>query len=670
MSPTNSIHQTWTSIHDWAMLRDTLAATPEARQLLNTYGTRAWKTLEHDLARHPYLQTRTTCTHSSINALWHRILTAARHDGHLSNKTYKDLQDLTGIPAGRLRDWHLGIKQPHLERTLTIHEAARHRWERHLPTETQPHLLDPSLVYTTFQHLLDDPTTHTPAPLTTALATLYHHKSDQRLLIAELKPYHKRGPQQLRTIAHSIQKHRSELERKLTERLQLANTHEELRLAIDHDVLYLWRKTTLPDHWLNTYHHELLYLTPHIKEQLLTTAQHHLNTNTQQLGQLLNQLTTHPRHRTYNPRAAPYELWSTKYNHYLHGDTLHLLLNTTNQPFNTITPHITHIGRISTTEHSGGIHNPRFPEGKELNELRARLIAIALSDCHINKTTHVLTYHEKDPKRIEYVRTLFRQLGETDYKTEELQGQRKRLTITAVVGRLLEHWGVPKGDKLLSPDFRLPQTIKQGTLEMRSAYLAEVVPEDGFFVERNGQMKFGIKRAHVLDAGPKTKLYRYKPMITHRHNQFIQKYGIERYEAIRDDKPRKRMEILKGRLDKLTSQAMTQKDEQIARELRRIIKNHPCELLEDEKNLIKSLGIQMTTIFKKIILHETNRVSAIWEIYTKSENDTYCWAIITPPSSGEKRKAALEWIKDYQKQKSLKSIDRKGKAKIGMERLL
>ncbi|MFX1566373.1 MAG: hypothetical protein ACFFCH_10320, partial [Promethearchaeota archaeon] len=299
-----------------------------------------------------------------------------------------------------------------------------------------------------------------------------------------------------------------------------------------------------------------------------------------------------------------------------------------------------------------------------------RLIAIALSDCHINKTTHVLTYHEKDAKRIEYVRTLFRKLGKTDYKTEELTGKRKRLTITAVVGRLLEHWGVPKGDKLLSSNFRLPQTIKQGSPEVKSAYLAEVVPEDGFFVERNRQMKFGIKRAHVLDAGPKTKMYRYPPKITHRHKQFIRKYGIERYEAIRDDKPRKRIEISKGRLDKLKSQAKTQKDEQIARELGRIIKNHPCELLEDEKNLIKSLGIQMTSIFKKIILHETNRVSTIWEIYTKSENDTYYWAIITPPSSGEKRKAALEWIKEYQKQKSLKSIERKGKSKQGIERVL
>lgn len=205
---------------------------------------------------------------------------------------------------------------------------------------------------------------------------------------------------------------------------------------------------------------------------------------------------------------------------------------------------------------------------------------------------------------------------------------------------------------------------------MKSAYLAEVVPEDGFFVKRNGQMKFGIKRAYVLDAGPKTKLYGYQPKITHRHKKFIQKYGIERYEVIRDDKPRKRLEILKGRLDKLKSQAKTQKDEQIARELRRIIKNHPCELLEDEKNLIKSLGIQMTSIFKKIILHETNRVSTIWEIYTKSENDTYRWVTITPPSSGEKRKAALEWIKEYQKNKSLKAIERKGKSKLGMERVL
>ncbi len=641
---TQSAHKAWAPIQVWATLRHHLAHTPEAKQLLDTYGHTAWQTLEHDLQRHPYLQTRITFTNAYTHVLWHRTLTAARQVGLLTDKTYKDLQDITGIPAGRLRDWYLGEKEPHLERTLRIHETARQHWEHNLPLEAKDHILDSSLIYETFKHLLDNPKTHNTEHLTTALEILYHHNSTTRLIIAELKPYHKTGPQTLRTIAHTITNHRTELEQKLTHRLNLTATHEELRIAIDDDVLYLWCKTTHPDHWLNTYKDELLYLKTHIKEELIATAQRHLNVNKQQLGQLLDQLTEHSRERTYKSRAIPYELYPTKYSQYLYGDTLHLLTDTTNTTFHTIKPHITRIGRIANLEHGGGVQNPKFPEGERIADLRARLIAIALSDCHINRNTHVLTYHEKNTDRIEYVRKLFRTLGDTDYKTEELTNQRKRLTITAIVGRLLEQWGVPRGDKHLNPNFRLPQTLRYGTPEAKRAYLAEVIPEDGFFVERNGQMKFGIKRAHVLDAGPKTDLYNFQSKIPPQYKIFIQHYGEKQFQTVRNDQPRKRVVLTKRHLKKLKTEAGTTRDQQLAKELILIIRNNPCNLIEDEIDLIQSLEIKMRQIFKEIRIYETGRVSTIWEIYTENEDDTKRWATLALPSSGNKRETVNAWL--------------------------
>ncbi|MFX1301091.1 MAG: hypothetical protein ACFFDE_09120, partial [Promethearchaeota archaeon] len=216
------------------------AHTPEAQHLLNAYGPTAWHTLERDLQRHPCLTTRIAFKHAYHHAIWHRTLQAARDDGHHTDKPYKELEDITGIPAGRLRDWHQAIKEPHLECTLRIHETARQHWEHHLPHEAKPHIIDPSIVYTTFHPLLNHPQTQTPETLATSIETLYHHNKDQHLIIAELKPYHKRGPQQLRTIAHTITEHRTHLEHILTQRLNLAKTHEELRIAIDHDVLYFW----------------------------------------------------------------------------------------------------------------------------------------------------------------------------------------------------------------------------------------------------------------------------------------------------------------------------------------------------------------------------------------------------------------------------------------------
>ncbi len=627
--------------------------SPEAQHLLNIYGFTAWNTLERDLNRHPYLRHRTTFPLAYTHALWHRILTAARNDGHLTDTTYKSLETITGIPAGRLRDWRLGEKEPHLERTLQIHETARQYWEHTLPQEAKQHLIDPSLVYTTFHPLLDHTETHTLEAPTTGIKTLYHHNKNQRLIIAELKPYHKTGPQQLRTIAHAIIENRSELEHKLTKRLNLPNTHEELRIAVDHGTLYLWRKTTHPDHWLNTYRNELLYLTPKIKEDLINKARRHLNVNTQQLGQLLAQLTDHKGERSHTPRAAPYEL--THFSPSLHGNTLHLLLDAADQTVDAIKPYITQIGRIANHEKGGGIQNPRFPQGRELDILRARLLAIGLSDCHIHKDTRVMSYHENDLNRIRYVTSLFRRLGDCTYKLEFLRGNRTRLTITAPVGRLLEYWGVPRGDKHLYPNARLPEVVRLGKPKVKQAYLAEVIPEDGFFVNRAGAYKFGIKRAQILDAGLKSKIYGYPTKITPKHTGLIKKYGVKRKQAIRDNRPRNEITLTKGRLKELIRKGETQKDQHIAQQLEVIIKTNPSQLLKDEKELAESLGIKMQMIFKELKLQESGRVSTLWEIYTKSSTDTLQWATLAEPSSGEKQSAVRDWIIKYQGKNSIDS---------------
>jgi hypothetical protein len=629
---------------DWDTLRHDLAPTPEAADLLDTYGKPAWESLEHDLNRHPYLEARDTFNQAYAYALWHRTLTAARDDNTLTDHTYKGLENITGIPWGRIRDWTLGEKTPHLERTIHIHEAARQHWETQLPHETKDHLLDPSFVYNTLKPLLDHPEQQTPEHLATAIETLYHQGSTQHLTIAELKPYHKIGPQDLRTIAQTITDHQNQITNLLNQRLNLSATQEELHLAVENDTLYLWHKTTNPDYWPNALKDELLYLKPHVKDTLIEATQRHLNVNKTQLGQLIDQLTNHPRENLEKPRTIPYELWPTKYSTYLYGDTLHLLLDTNHQPFTTIKPHITQIGRIANPEKGGGIQNPTFPEGKHLNDLRARLVAIALSDCHINKNTHVLTYHKNDLERMDYGQNLFNQLGECTYRLEQLKGERYRLTVSAPVGRLLENWGVPRGDKHLHPDLRLPKAIRKGSNEVKCAYIAEVIPEDGFFVDRNGQLKFGIKRTTILDAGPKAEIYNFQQKITDTQKDFIYRYGKKQYQTIRDDKPRRQITLTKGRLEQLKTEANTKQDQKLADELIATIISNPCQLLKDEKELIQSLGIRMQDIFKEIHLYETERVSAVWEIYTDSNYDTRLWADIALPSSGEKRVTVLEWL--------------------------
>ncbi len=248
-----------------------------------------------------------------------------------------------------------------------------------------------------------------------------------------------------------------------------------------------------------------------------------------------------------------------------------------------------------------------------------------------------------------YVQKLFKQLGDCTYQLDIREGHRNRLTITAPVGRLLEYWGVPVGDKHLHPEYRLPLAIRSGTKETKQAYLTEVIPEDGFFVNRAGIQKFGIKRAQILDAGDKNQMYDFQPKLTPQHKNLIQQYGTQRTHTIRDDKPRQVTTLTKGQLRKISKNAKKPNDQRIAKQLQSIIKDNPCQLLQDEIQIAQSLGIQMTSIFKELKLHTSGRVSAIWEAYTKRELDTFQWAQLAPPASNPKFESVKKWLQSHLK---------------------
>lgn len=157
-------------------------------------------------------------------------------------------------------------------------------------------------------------------------------------------------------------------------------------------------------------------------------------------------------------------------------------------------------------------------------------------------------------------------------------------------------------------------------------------------------MKFGIKRAQVLKAGKKAKMYNFQSLITNEHVEFIQQYGRKHSRTIRGDTSRREITLSKGRLESLKTEAKNTPDRDIAAHLEKIVYENPCRLLEDEKELIESLDIQMTRIFKMLILYESERVSTIWEIYTETEDDTRKWANIAPPASGPKQEKVQTWL--------------------------
>lgn len=93
---------------------------------------------------------------------------------------------------------------------------------------------------------------------------------------------------------------------------------------------------------------------------------------------------------------------------------------------------------------------------------------------------------------------------------------------------------------------------------------------------------------------------------------------------------------------------------QCAKELQIIIFTNPPKLLEDEINLCKSLGIEITHRPVVINLFDSGRVSVTWHATTASITDSIKWALQALPNDRRKRievekfltHTVTSWLKD------------------------
>jgi hypothetical protein len=257
-------------------------------------------------------------------------------------------------------------------------------------------------------------------------------------------------------------------------------------------------------------------------------------------------------------------------------------------------------------------------------------------------------YIPSNANRVEYVKDLFcAALGDVHCSQETRSDGRMRLTMTVAVGRLLEKWGMPLGDKPLQ-NMALPETIKNGTPETKRAYLQELIPEEGcFFRFTHRRGDFSVKRVSILDAGTKAEAYGFEAIINSDLKAFLRQYGNEHFVSIRDEAPRKEVKIAWGELERMEREATNTRAADMAGQFKRTVLDNPCQFLEDEKNLCGSLGIAVEIRPKQVCLHESGRVSVVWEARTKTAEDAFRWAIQAPPSSGRKLEATNRWLAAY-----------------------
>jgi hypothetical protein len=294
------------------------------------------------------------------------------------------------------------------------------------------------------------------------------------------------------------------------------------------------------------------------------------------------------------------------------------------------------IAKITGANGHGGIRNPKFPVSDNFEILKARIIGIAVSDCHIPKTGS-LHLTEGSLDRINRVKKILDNFG-TTYNEESVCKRTGdyEFYIASPLTHALNYWGIPSGDRTVL-NYGLPGESRLWSLIAKCSYMQEMLAQEGN-VDKNGVINWS--RSHALFDGQKGPLLGFKSRISQEaiefllHSKYMRKYqGIVSEQAISNG----RLESLKDHSDNHVST--------VANELISVVSDYRNRLIDDEKALTTSLGIRIRLKPVRISYFEkSNRVSIRWQARVYGYESKIRSALIIPPSFDTKERALLNWL--------------------------
>jgi hypothetical protein len=445
---------------------------------------------------------------------------------------------------------------------------------------------------------------------------------------ANLKPELDRG--NIRQLERVLHEHRDEIEKSLSERFELENVRP--RVAIVNDRLYTWIPKSRPGELVEAYEKQFYYFRDsgeivHIVEDLRNQLgiEDSLHKSLTHVNKVIRQMTAGDEGE--HARALAISGKSTR----LEGKTVRFYLDATGRRLSNLEGRVTKVTGING---QAGIENPRFPEGKELEVLKARLASIIASDCHLRESGRI-SYDEAHLERIDRVQEILNNFG--DFKLEaKFRSGSYEVHIQNQIGLIMIHEGMTPGNKTIQNP-GLPEGHLDWSEEARCAYLEELIPEDGSFSTKRG---FSWFRNHALYDRDAIREHGFTSQITTREIELVKAKGNPS-EGLIDQ-----YELSFGALERL-QQSENQNHSQAAKNLVQTISNSPNSLIEDERRLAENLGIKITLSPTSVkYFPKSDRVSIKYTACTTSKSDAIRWGEICPPNDDRKRNKVESWLRE------------------------
>lgn len=315
------------------------------------------------------------------------------------------------------------------------------------------------------------------------------------------------------------------------------------------------------------------------------------------------------------------------------GSSLHLLCDIAGISIDQLEGRIT---RISGANGHGGIENPRFPVDDDLEVLKARLIGIAVSDCHLPKSG-TLSLFEGSLDRIDRVKRLLDNFG-VAYSTDSLvkrKGDYAFYIASPMLGAL-EYWGIPTGDRTIQ-NYGLPAEFRYWSTIAKCSYMQEMLAQEGH-VDKHGVIRW--PRSHALHDGNKGPRMGFKSKISQDALEFLRhSREMHKHQGIVTEQS-----IAVGRLDFLKESNDIHLSS-IANELSNVIWNYRNRLIDDETKIARSLGISISLKPARVSYFEkSDRVSVKWQARIKGYESKIRSALIIQPNCDTKETILSEWL--------------------------
>ncbi|MFW9864076.1 MAG: sigma factor-like helix-turn-helix DNA-binding protein, partial [Candidatus Thorarchaeota archaeon] len=284
----------------------------------------------------------------------------------------------------------------------------------------------------------------------------------------------------------------------------------------------------------------------------------------------------------------------------------------------------------------GGIMNPKFLEGEELEIALARLAATILCDGHIQRKGGSVSYSESNTDRIDIFERDLGKFG--DIELSRYWDKRDDLYscyISSGFGTILKYIGLAAGDKtILNPQLR-NEFIEGLSWKALCALIEDTIPEDG--TVNPGRIR--CSHSVALHAGDKTEKYGMTPLVGEAEIELIKSKGNRDDDALVDC-----WSLPFGRLTKLTL-SRDSGIASVASNLHDVTMGNPSNFILAEQRALQRLDVESTRNPVNVSFYrKSGRVSVSWQ-WTVSGDDAVKLAILAPPNDVVKRGILRSWLK-------------------------